>query len=262
MKLLSVLSVFSVSLSRALLSITKVNIFSVAFIRCIIISILTFIMNNKTKFILSKKILLRTILQSSSILLVYYGYHVLPLVTATLIGQTGPAINSLIACICGESKYNHKLLIKIFLGYSGIIIIYGMSNISSISGVMSMLCANILTSISLVITKELFNKNRILDVEFSTVSIQSIIFGTTYLFASTFTTKMDILYASSISVFIFIGRITQFYIIRSYSIAKFAPFEYLQILFAYILDYFITGLYTYDFPTIAGTILILLSVLI
>jgi drug/metabolite transporter (DMT)-like permease len=206
--------------------------------------IVTTVLLNKHKIKLSTNLslhFLRIILGTTATICTYYSYRNLNLSTATSIGFTTPLISSILALIFLKEKLTSNKILALVLGYLGIILVAQPKFSHNSFALIIAFIANITASLSLVCAKKLTQKEQALQILFK-YQIGALLV-TTVLFLSRSSeitvSQNNLLKLFAVSL---IAILSQFCYLKSLKYADLsfvAPFEYVRILYANILGYYV-----------------------
>jgi len=206
--------------------------------------ITTTIFLNKNKFKISNNLplhFIRVLLGTSAMLCTYYAYRNLNLSVATSIGFTTPLISSLFAIFFLKEKLTTKKILALSIGYLGIVFVAQPKFSHNSYALVIALLANLTSSLSLVCAKKLTKNESSLQI-LAHYQIGTLIIATILFFYNNNNFNLE---QSSLIKLFFIATIavfSQYCYVQSLKYAELsfvAPFEYVRIIYANAIGYYI-----------------------
>lgn len=185
----------------------------------------------------------------------YYAYANLPMGLAASIGYTGPIIAIVLAMVLLKEKVSSKKWIAVIVGYGGVLFMVEPSNMEFTIAVLVALFANVNSSTAKIITKKLTETDTPGQVIFYGNLIAIVFSGFYVLSSASFPAVNSWGFLLAIGIF---GSLSQFSYIKALqatNVSTVAPFEYLRLLMAIPIGYFIFDEYL-SLNDIIGALLI------
>lgn len=187
----------------------------------------------------------------------YYAYTHLPMGLAASIGYTGPIISILLAMIVLKEKVGVQKWIAVAVGYTGVIFMFEPSNFSLTIALLVAILANLMSSLAKITTKHLTKTDTPGQIIFLCNGIAAGLIVVYVL--GTGEVPPQETWAMLISVGV-LGSLSQFSYIKALQnsdVSSIAPFEYLRLIMAIPIGYFIFNEYL-SLNDIVGSFLIII----
>ena len=189
----------------------------------------------------------------------YYAYTNLPMGLAASIGYTGPIISILLAMMLLNEKVGAQKWIAVTVGYTGVLFMFEPSNFSLTIALLIALLANLMSSLAKITTKRLTKTDTPGQILFLCNGIAAAIVMI-YIFGTGEIPPQNT-WAMLVIVGVF-GSFSQFSYIKALQnsdVSSIAPFEYLRLIMAVPIGYFVFNEYLSVNDMIGGFLIVICS---
>lgn len=190
----------------------------------------------------------------------YYAYAQLPMGIAASIGYTGPIVAIVLAMFILGEKVGYQKWIAVALGYIGVLFMFEPSKMDFTLAIIVALVANVMSGLAKIATKHLTQTDTPGQIMFFCNLIAALISGVYILSTAEMPSFPDLLYIMVIGI---LGSGSQFSYIKALQatdVSTVAPFEYLRLLMALPIGYFIFEEYLSVNDVIGASLIVACSI--
>ncbi len=234
---------------------------TIVFVRFIMSLVVFFpVLMRETKNPFQTKVLpfhaINAVLRLIALFSTYYAYANLPMGLAASIGYTGPIVAIVLAMFILGERVGYQKWIAVTVGYCGVLFMFEPSNLDFTIAVLIALLANVMSSLAKITTKHLTKTDTPGQVMFFGNLIAMLVSGG-FILSTSSMPSMDVLW--KIMLIGVVGSCSQFSYIKALQatdVSTVAPFEYLRLIMAVPIGYFVFDEYLSRNDIIGATLII------
>lgn len=183
--------------------------------------------------------ILNGVLRTAAVYCTYYAYSHLPIAFAASIGFTGPLFTVCLALLILRERIRWYKWIAVLVGYSGVLLMVHPEQAVITTAILASLLANLLAGLAQIATRKLSQTDSSFSILFFTnvISVLLASFGLTLYWATP--VPQDIPLIIAVGVFGIISQFSYIQALRHAEVSFVAPFEYLRLLFAIPIGFFL-----------------------